>query len=85
MAERRSAASATVRAIGPSTESGDHGSRLGQTGTRPGEGRSPTTLQKEAGLRSELARSLPSASGTIPHATATAAPPLEPPHVFERS
>jgi hypothetical protein len=26
--------------------------------------------------------SLPSAMGTMPHASATAAPPLEPPHVF---
>jgi len=26
--------------------------------------------------------SLPSAIGTMPHASATAAPPLEPPHVF---
>jgi hypothetical protein len=42
-------------------------------------------LQNDAGLRSELARSLPSASGTMPHATATAAPPLEPPQVLERS
>ena len=29
--------------------------------------------------------SLPSARGTIPAARATAAPPLEPPQVFERS
>ena len=54
-------------------------------GTRPGEGRSPTTLQKLAGLRSEPPMSEPSASGSIPHASATAAPPLLPPHVFVRS
>jgi hypothetical protein len=42
-------------------------------------------LQKLAGLRSEPPRSLPSASGTMPQASATAAPPLEPPHVFVTS
>jgi hypothetical protein len=70
------AASATVRAIG-------HQPVLyGQVGTRPGDGRSPTTLQKLAGFRSEPPMSLPSASGTIPRARATAAPPLLPPHVL---
>ena len=54
-------------------------------GTRPGDGRKPTTLQNAAGLRSEPPVSLPSAIGTIPHASATAAPPLLPPQVFVRS
>ena len=54
-------------------------------GTRPGDGLKPTTLQKLAGLRSEPPRSVPSASGSMPHASATAAPPLLPPHVFVRS
>src|SRR2546421_1234615 len=74
-----SAASPTVRAIGPCTPSGDHGVRVGQVGTRPGVGRSPTTLQNDAGLRSEPPRSLPSASTHIPVASAAAAPPLLPP------
>jgi len=83
IALRKSATSATVRAIGPATESGDQdGDSLG---TRPGEGRRPTTLQNAAGLRSEPPVSLPSAIGTIPHASATAAPPLLPPHVFAGS
>ena len=51
-------------------------------GTRPGDGRNPTTLQNAAGLRSDPPVSLPSAIGTMPHANATAAPPLLPPHVF---
>ena len=57
----------------------------GHVGTRPGEGRSPTTLQKLAGLRSEPPISVPSASGSMPQARATAPPPLLPPHVFVTS
>ena len=80
-----SATSDTVRAIGPGTCKVPHGASVGQGGTRPTAPRRPTTLQKLAGLRSEPPVSLPSAIGTIPHASATAAPPLEPPHVFVRS
>jgi hypothetical protein len=76
------AASRTVRAMGPSTESVNQGARLGHAGTLPGEGLKPTTLQKAAGLRREPPMSLPSASGSILQARATAAPPLLPPHVF---
>ena len=39
----------------------------------------PTTPQNDAGLRSEPPMSEPSASGTIPDASAHAAPPLDPP------
>jgi hypothetical protein len=45
MAWSINAMSATVRAIGPSTDSADHASALGQEGTRPGDGRKPTMLQ----------------------------------------
>ena len=83
--ERSRATSCTVRAMGPCTEKGDHARVAGHTGTRPGAERNPTTLQKLAGLRSEPPMSLPSAMGIMPQASATAAPPLEPPHVFERS
>ena len=85
MALSISATSVTVRASGPCTAIGNQGARLGQFGTRPGEGRKPTTLQKLAGLRSDPPRSLPSAIGTIPVASATAAPPLLPPQVFVMS
>ena len=80
-----SATSCTVRASGPSTESGNQPTRCGHVGTRPGAGRKPTTLQKLAGLRSEPPRSLPSAMGSIPVASATAAPPLLPPQVISKS
>jgi hypothetical protein len=42
-------------------------------------------LQKLAGFRRLPPRSLPSANGSIPAATAAAAPPLDPPAVRERS
>src|SRR5262245_13429057 len=54
-------------------------------GTRPGDVRKPTTEQKLAGLRSEPPVSLPSAIGSMPDARAAAAPPLLPPHVFDKS
>ena len=85
MAESSSAASATERAMGPITASGDQASSAGQEGTRPGDVRKPTTLQKLAGLRREPPRSEPSAMGTMPVASATAAPPLLPPQLRPRS
>src|SRR6267143_2921364 len=75
----RNAASSTERAIGPFTPKPTNGSGVGATGTRPNVGRNPTTLLKLPGLRSEPPRSLPSAHGSIPVATAAAAPPLDPP------
>jgi len=80
---RNSATSPTDRAIGPETASGDHDPD--SFGTRPGDGRKPTTLQKAAGFRSEPPVSLPSAIGAIPQASDTAAPPLLPPQVLPRS
>src|SRR5262245_2808524 len=71
--------------MGPRTEKGDQPRLDGHTGTRPGAVRKPTTLLKLAGFRSEPPMSLPSAIGIIPQARATAAPPLEPPHVLEGS
>src|SRR5262245_4502804 len=78
------ATSSTVRAIGPSTPYESQASACGQMGTRPGEGRSPTTPQNAAGIRSEPPRSDPWASGPIPVASATAPPPVDPPHVNAR-
>ncbi len=77
-----SATSATVRAMGPGTCRSAHALSVGHAGTRPTAPRRPTTLQKLAGFRREPPVSLPSAIGSMPHASATAAPPLEPPHVF---
>src|SRR5687768_17410242 len=71
--------------MGPSTENVNLPSSTGQEGTRPGDGLSPTTLQKLAGLRSEPPMSLPSAMGMKPQAKAVAAPPLLPPLLLVRS
>src|SRR5580704_858298 len=80
-----SAASRTVRAMGPWTDRVDHARLREKWGTRPGAVRSPTTPQNAAGFRRDPPVSLPSAIGTMPQANATAAPPLDPPHVFVRS
>src|SRR5262245_6064210 len=83
IALRNRATSATDRPIGPSTDNGDQNPP--SAGTRPGDGRRPTTLQNAAGLRNDPPMSLPSAIGTMPHDNDTAAPPLLPPQVFVRS
>src|SRR2546427_4239802 len=79
------AASAAVRATGPVTWSVSHGQSLGYVGTSPTDGRSPTTPQNEAGMRSEPPRSVPSASTIIPVASAAHPPPLEPPPLNARA
>src|SRR5580693_3124951 len=76
------AKSATERPRHPEVLSVDHANADFGDGTRPMEGRKPTTLQNAAGLRSEPPVSEPVATGTSPQANATAAPPEEPPHVF---
>ena len=53
--------------------------------TRPRLGLSPTSPQHAAGIRIEPPPSLPCATGSIPAATAAAAPPDEPPGVRSRS
>ncbi len=53
-------------------------------GTTPTLGRNPTTLPHAAGLRSEPPVSLPSAVATMRQASATAAPPLDPPALHPR-
>lgn len=83
MTLRKSATSATLRAMGPLVDNGDHVDE--SDGTRPGVGRKPTTLQKAAGLRSDPPVSLPVAIGDMPQASDTAAPPLLPPQVLPRS
>ena len=84
-AENSSATSSTVRPIVPSTGSGFHGSPGPWSGIRPGDGRRPTRLHIAAGLRTDAPRSEPSATGSIPEATAAAAPPDDPPGVLDRS
>ena len=68
-----------MRASGPPVAVVSHRLSVGHDGTRPSDGRRPTTPQNDAGLRSEPPMSEPSASGTIPAASAQAAPPDDPP------
>src|SRR5437660_10890024 len=84
MAPSSSAASRTVRVIGPACERLFHRSAAFQYGTRPNDGFKPNTPHSAAGIRIEPAPSDPCASGPIPAATAAAAPPLEPPAVRSR-
>src|SRR5205807_6123678 len=84
MTLRKNATSATLRAIGPSTLSVDHAMFLACFGTRPGALRNPTTLQNDAGFRSDQPMSMPSAIGIMPHVSATAAPPDDPPQVLDK-
>src|ERR1700722_7562682 len=79
------ARSATERPRHPEVLKVDHANAALGLGTRPIEGRKPTTLQNAAGLRSEPPVSEPLATGTSPQAKATAAPPEDPPHVLVRS
>src|SRR5881398_2494906 len=83
IASRNSAKSATLRAIGPCTESWLQRLRTVPRVTRPGDGRRPTTEQWLPGPRSEPPWSVPCASHTSPVATDTAPPPVEPPEVSE--
>ena len=76
----RVAVSATVRVSTPS-QTRKLCPSSGPTDTRPRAGLRPTSPQQEAGIRIEPPPSLPCATGTIPAATAAAAPPLEPPGV----
>src|SRR5215469_18368230 len=85
MVLRTKARSATERPRHPEVLSVDQPNTAFGLGTRPTEGRNPTTLQNAAGLRREPPVSEPVATGTSPQARATAAPPDEPPQVFVRS
>src|SRR4051794_11220431 len=84
MTSSSSAASVTVRAIGPAWETVPN-ALGGHSGTRPKVGLSPGNPLKPHGMRIEPAPSLPSASGTRPAASAAALPPLEPPGVMAGS
>ncbi len=81
----RKATSSADRPSGPLTPNPSRGNGSGAVGTRPTLGRRATTLLKFAGLRSEPPRSLPSAIGSMPVASAAPAPPLDPPALARRS
>src|SRR3982074_658385 len=78
--ENKSLTSATVRPMGPTTDSPAGPPR--PRAPRSGEGRRPTTPQHDAGMRIEPPMSVPIATAAIPAATAAALPPLDPPGVM---
>src|SRR6516225_11717641 len=84
MASSISARSAPFLAIGPSTHRLSKAAKPSPRGTTPGLGRSPTTPQKLAGMRSDPPRHEPLANQTSYAASAAAAPPEDPPAVRPR-
>src|SRR5215831_1510841 len=79
------ARSATERPRHPLVLNVNHPNDAFGLGTRPIEGLKPAILQNAAGFRSDPPVSEPLATGARPQASATAAPPEDPPHVFVRS
>ena len=80
---KSSAASSTVRAIGP-TCARVVVADTGHTGMRPNCPLMVARPVKQPGMRTEPPPSVPSANGVTPAATEDAAPALEPPGVFPR-
>ena len=78
-----SAASSTVRAIGPTCASVVVAD-TGHTGMRPNCPLMAASPVSAPGMRTEPPPSVPSAIGVMPAATDAAAPALEPPGVFAR-
>src|SRR5690606_19850356 len=77
--DRKSALSRTLRLMQPSDSSASNGELVGLLGTvRPRLGFSPNRPADAAGPRIEPPPSLACASGTMPAATADAAPPDDP-------
>ena len=73
------AASSTVRAIGPTVSSVGARAKAPMRSTAPCVGRTPTTPQTLAGKRIEPPVSVPTPATVMPAATAEAVPPDEPP------
>ena len=80
-----SAASATVRAMGPLTPRPARSGISGPSEIRPRDGLIPNRPHTLDGMRMEPPPSLPWAAGARPAATAAAAPPLDPPADLDRS
>src|SRR3974377_610169 len=70
----------SVRHAG-TTPGGVHAGTTPEVDTSPRLGFRPTMLLRPAGIRPDPAVSVPSDKGTIPEATATAEPELEPPGI----
>src|SRR6266487_307810 len=85
MASSRSAASATVRVIGPSVDRPARSGISGPPEMRPRLGLIPNRPHTLAGILMDPPPSLPCAAGASPADTAAAAPPLDPPADLDRS
>src|ERR1700734_3233049 len=85
MGSSSSAASATVRASGPSVDSPTRSGMSGPPEMRPRDGLIPNSPQTLDGIRIDPPPSLPCAAGARPAATAAPAPPLDPPADLLRS
>src|SRR5215475_13438819 len=81
MTESITAASRTVRVMGPLWDRAFQRSADGHIGTRPSEGLSPKMPQRADGMRMDPAPSEPWPSGPKPAATAAPAPPEDAPEV----
>ena len=79
--DHTSAASATVRASGPTVSKVGTSGKTPSTGIRPHEGFMPTRPQQAAGSRIEQPVSVPRPMSQSPAAIAAALPPDEPPAV----
>src|SRR6516164_8387294 len=79
------ALSRTERVMAWAVEKPPQPSSLGANETLPRDGLRPKSPQQDAGMRIEPPPSLACAAGTIPAATAAAAPPDEPPEVRDKS
>src|SRR5687768_12735002 len=79
-----SSASATVSAKTETQSSVRHAGTTPVVLSQPRVGFSPTILLNAAGTRPEPAVSVPSEKGTMPRATTTAEPELEPPLMYSR-
>src|SRR5260370_41465265 len=80
-----SAASATVRAIGPLMPRPARSGMSGPSEIRPRDGLIPNRPHTLDGMRMEPPPSLPWAAGARPAAAAAAAPPLDPPADLDRA
>src|SRR4051794_15652595 len=85
IASSSAAASRTVRASGPCTDSPLISLDVGAADTRPRLVLMPNNPLTLDGMRMEPPPSLPGAAGTSPLATAVPAPPLDPPAERVRS
>ena len=85
MASSKTAASRTVRASGPCTDSPLISPSSGATEIRPRLVLMPTNPLTLEGMRIEPPPSLPGAAGSRPAATAAPVPPLDPPAEQVRS